>query len=75
MPLRQHHPQPPHAMKNDNPSRNLVIGLMASSIITGIMMISMFTASLPVGIVLPTSAPIWMGFSTMFFMTLKDSRV
>ncbi len=70
MPLRHHH-LPPHEKEKATSVRALSLGLTGASFITVMLMSIMFMSGLSVNVVLPTSAPIWMGFSTMFFMTLK----
>jgi hypothetical protein len=60
---------PPHRRKGFSA---LAIGLIASSLITIFIAGFMNSAEIPVTTILPTSAPIWVGFSTMLFMLLKE---
>ncbi len=60
---------PPHHKKGN---WALAGGLLASSVITLALAASMHLGGIHITTILPTSAPIWMGFSTMLFMLLKE---
>ena len=60
---------PPHQKKG---TWALAGGLLASSAITLALAASMYMGGIHVTTILPTSAPIWMGFATMLFMLLKE---
>ncbi|MBI4016025.1 MAG: hypothetical protein HY362_04900 [Candidatus Aenigmarchaeota archaeon] len=47
-------------------------GFAASSAITAVFAAGLLQAGIPLNVVLPTSAPVWMGFGTTLFMVLKD---
>lgn len=59
---------PPHKRREFGA---LVMAIASSSIITTGIAGMMGMSSIPLTTVLPTSAPIWMGFATMFFMLLN----
>jgi hypothetical protein len=60
---------PPHRRRGFSA---LINGLITSSLITASVAGLMDSAGIPMTTILPTSAPIWMGFATMLFMLLKD---
>jgi hypothetical protein len=60
---------PPHRRRDFSA---LINGLITSSLITASVAGLMDSAGIPMTTILPTSAPIWMGFATMLFMLLKD---
>ena len=59
---------PPHKRKGLSA---MITGLAVSSVLTASMAVIMNISGIPLTTILPTSAPIWMGFATMLFMLLN----
>ena len=75
MPFRElEKPIQPHHIHNQKNKgwKALVSGIFISSLITLSFAQLLFTANIPITVILPTSAPIWIGIATMIFLTLKD---
>jgi hypothetical protein len=69
-----HHPVPPHELEKRQEKRHsdILKSVGIGFAITAVIAICMKTISMPLTVIFPTSAPIWMGFSTMLFMAVKD---
>ncbi len=48
------------------------VGFAASGAGTALFALGLLQAGIALNVVLPTSAPVWMGFGTTMFMALKD---
>ncbi len=56
-----HHPHPPHRHEGDGLMKRVGKSLIITSCIAG----GMILAGIPLNTVIPSSAPIWMGFATL----------
>ena len=54
-----------------NDFKNFSTSLMFSSMFSFIFGTLLLIAGIPITVVLPTTAPVWMGVATMLFMTLN----
>lgn len=75
MPHPPHHsnrPPEPRRRDKDKGLATVTASTLGALLRTGFIALSLKTVlKLPLTTVLPTSAPIWMGFSTMFFSVMK----
>ncbi len=65
-----HHKQPPHALpvRNKNKLTFLGLSIVVSTAVTSAFASIMSVFGIPITVVLPTSAPILMGFTTIGYM-------
>ncbi|MBI2141917.1 hypothetical protein HYU15_00315 [Candidatus Woesearchaeota archaeon] len=59
----------PHQFSN---YRALFMGLAVSSLITMGFATFLGVMTIPLTVILPTSAPIWIGITSLIFMAMKD---
>ncbi len=67
MPMHEYYESTPVSHHQVSPPREdgLALRIAKSSAITGCIAAAMLVGSIPVNTVLPTSAPIWMGFAML----------
>ncbi len=59
-------------MAIEEKTRSLLIGLTCSSVLTSCFVITLSISGIPAGVIIPSSAPIWMGTMTLGYMvTIK----
>lgn len=51
----------------------LISSILASTISTFFFALLLYEAKIPITVILPTSAPVWIGISTLVFMVLKET--
>ncbi len=61
----------PHHEHRKSSVKALGYGITASSILSALFASVLNAAGIPVTVILPTTAPIWVGTATMLFMTLR----
>ena len=62
----------PHHEHHKSSIKALGYGITASSILSASFAGLLHAVGIPVTVILPTTAPIWVGTATMVFMTLKS---
>lgn len=67
---------PPHALpiKNANKVKFLVISLLASTSLTFGFALLLNHFNIPIIVILPTSAPIWVGLTTIGYMVQTENN-
>ncbi|MBI3034720.1 hypothetical protein HYY71_00210 [Candidatus Woesearchaeota archaeon] len=65
-----HKPIPPHALpiRNTNKVKFLFFSFIVSTLFVAAFAISLRFYGIPVGVIIPSSAPIWMGTLTIGYM-------
>lgn len=63
-----------HSMKPHQFSsyKALFTGLSVSTLITMVLATFLGVMTIPLTVILPTSAPIWIGITSLIFMAMKD---
>ena len=59
-------------MKKIDEWKAVVYGFACSTLFTMVLAILLKIIGIPITVILPTSAPIWIGIATMVFMVLKE---
>lgn len=63
------HRMKPHQFSN---YKALFAGFAVSTLITMVLATFLGVMTIPLTVILPTSAPIWIGIASMMFMAMKD---
>lgn len=61
----------PHHLHRKGGVRALACGTVASSLVSGLFATVLYSAGIPVMVILPTVAPIWASATTVLFMFLR----
>jgi hypothetical protein len=74
-PLHHHPPPPPpHEAWRRGTAGKLIISIAASTVVTTIVALIPWYYGISVNVILPASAPIWIGGATLAYMYLSSSR-
>lgn len=63
---------PPHPPHRKTRLRTLTVSVLTGLAVTAVFALILKSYGIPTTVILPTSAPIWMGFSTMFFTVRRE---
>ena len=69
-PPKPHH-KPPHERAKEGLWKNLGISVLFGSAITLILAVIQHFMGIPINVILPVSAPIWVGSTTLIFTALS----
>jgi hypothetical protein len=70
-----HQGPPSHNQKGPHKKRSLkalLLGFFIGTVITGIIGGILWVSDIPVNVVLPVLAPVWVGSVSLFYSVLKD---
>jgi ABC-type bacteriocin/lantibiotic exporter with double-glycine peptidase domain len=66
-------PREPHRKPHERSGfRPLAVSVFTALVITTVFAVLLKLYSIPLTVILPTSAPVWMGFSTILFMAMRE---
>ena len=70
MPQHKHFHIPPHALpiRNENKIKFLLISFIFSALFTIIFALALKFSGIPISVIIPSSAPVWMGTLTVGYM-------
>ena len=70
MPVHPEFNIPPHALpiRNENKVKFLVVSFLISTLVTIFFALLLNFVKIPITVTLPTSAPIWIGLTTIGYM-------
>ncbi|MBC8495974.1 hypothetical protein H8D36_07495 [archaeon] len=67
---RHEHPIPPHALpvKNKNKVKFMLTSMIYSALFTVGFAFALFACTIPLNVIIPSSAPVWMGTLSLAYM-------
>lgn len=69
------HPMPPHERFKGEAWKRLVASVVVGTVVTAVFASLLFYFfQISINVVLPASAPIWIGTATIFFMALSERK-